>query len=183
MALTTTKPAVSAPRLMALGALSALLLTAACVSAPSGIAPATTLPPLSEAPARNGDYEWFLDHEDDEVQLFYGLANSDDIPLGLTCARGSGQINISTPDPHGHARQMTLTSGGQVSTYRATSRPAEVFDGYLISATTTPADPVMQAFAVHGWLAIAAKDRWVGLAGDDSTRQSASRFMADCKHQ
>lgn len=169
-------------RLPLMGVLSAVLLTAACATQGTNATSVAALPALNEPPARNGEYRWFFDREDDEVQLFYGLAQSDDIPLGLTCAKGSGQIRVSTPSEDNSRRQISLTSGGQVTHLPARAEAAEVFDGYDIIARTTPSDPVMQAFGVNGWLALAGKDGWIGLVGDSSSRNSAAQFMTGCKH-
>lgn len=171
----------SLSRLPIFGALSALVLTAACATQPGAGSYAAALPALTEPPARQGDYQWFFDREDDEFQLFYGMAQSDDIPLGLTCTRGSGQIRISTPSEDNSLRSLTLTSGGQVATYPARAHGAEVFDGYDIVSQTTPSDPVMQAFGLHGWMALAGKDGWIGLVGDGSSRDHASQFLSGCK--
>lgn len=168
-------------RLPISGALSALLLTAACATQPGTNASMASLPALTEPPARHGDYQWFFDREDDEYQLFYGMAQSDDIPLGLTCTSGSGRIKISTPSEDNARRTLSLTSGGQVATYPARVSEAVVFDGYDIISQTTTADPVMQTFALNGWMAMAGKDGWVGLVGDGSSRQLASQFMTGCK--
>lgn len=169
------------PRCAALGVLGTLALASAACSTLPTAAPAT-LPALSEAPARTGDYQWFYDRDDNEHQLFYGLANTDDIPFGLTCNHGSGQIRLTTPGEDRSINAISLTSAGQVGTYRARASSSEVFDGFDIIADTTPTDPVMQAFALSGWLAIAEKGQWVGLVGDSSSPQLASRFISGCKH-
>lgn len=167
-------------RLPVVGAVSALLLTAACATQP-GTVSKTSLAPLSEPPARHGSYNWFFDRDEGEYQLFYGMAESDDIPLGMTCVGGSGQIKISTPSEDNRSRNITLTSGGQIATYPARAHDAQVFDGYEIISQTTPADPVMQAFGQNGWMAIAGKDGWMSLVGDGSARDAARRFMSGCK--
>lgn len=171
----------SMSRLPIFAGLSVLLLTTACAPHTGTPSTAVTLTALSEPPARDGNYHWFLDNEDDEVRLFYGLEQSDDIPLGLSCTRGSNRITISTPGEDRNMRRLTLTSGGRIASYPARAEEATVFDGYDIVAQTTPADPVMEAFALNGWLAIASDGGWVGLVGVGSSRQSASRFMAACK--
>ena len=168
-------------RLPVFASLSLLLLTTACATYSGAPSSASGLTALNEPPPRNGNYRWFLDHEDDEVQLFYGLDQSDDIPLGLRCKRGTNRIIISTPSEDRNMRRMTLTSGGRMASYPARAQEATVFDGYDVVAQTTPSDPVMQAFGTNGWLAMAAPDGWVGLVGDRTSGASASRFMADCK--
>jgi len=168
-------------RLPLLGALSALLFTAACATQPGAVGSSATLTALTEPPARHQGYNWFFDQDEGEFQLFYGMAESDDIPLGMTCSSGSGRITISTPSEDNHARSLTLTSGGQMATYPARATEAQVFDGYNIVSQTTPADPVMQAFGQNGWMAVAGKDGWMSLVGDGSARELARRFMAGCK--
>ena len=72
--------------------LSGLLLGAsacATVETPAELAPAVV---SSGAPAPVADHDWFYHRDGEEARLAYGLAESDDLRLGLDCRQGSGRL-------------------------------------------------------------------------------------------
>lgn len=172
-------PRLPAHRLPALGACAGLVLLAACASLPSTTAPNMALP--AAAPAPQDDYDWHFERQPQTVQLAYGVANSDDIPFGLSCRPGSGQIQMTTPSLDAKLKTITLGTSEASQTYGARQEAAEMFDGYLLHAQTTPSDPVLLSFAKLGWLVIAHEGSWAGLSPQTATKTQGQDFLAACR--
>ncbi|WP_297800643.1 hypothetical protein [uncultured Brevundimonas sp.] len=163
----------------ALVATSALL--AACATGGTPLVAPDVAPPSAEPAPLNGDYSWFFGQEGDQLQLLYGVANSDDVPLSMACRSRSGQIEVSMASATAAPAIIHLASATQSRAYAAKAEEAGVFDGYILSAKTTPDDPVLQDLVAHGWLAMLDGNRWVGLRGDSELRDHTTRFLAGCK--
>lgn len=179
-----TRPFFAAPsppsmsrRVPALTACSGFVLLAACASLPA--APNMALP--SAAPAPMDDYDWHFERQPQTVQLAYGVANSDDIPLGFSCRPGSNQIQMSTPTLDAKTKSITLGTSETRQTYAARQEAAEMFDGYLLHAQTTANDPVLLSFAKLGWLVMAHEGRWAGLSPQSGTKTPVHDFLAACR--
>ena len=156
-----------------------LTLLSACASMPSG-APSTSLPlPTSATPLE--DYDWHYDVNADEVQLAYGLANSDDIPFGFSCRPGSGKVMLNSVSTNRETKTITVATADLMNTYRARQEEAVMFDGYLLEAETTTNDAVLASFANHGWMSILNDGAWVGLAPQSGTKVKTAEFIAACR--
>ena len=94
-----------AARLLAVASVTAM--AAACAS----VEPMTPAPtPVAGAPAPVPAYDWFYDAQDGEAQLVFGMQESDDVQMGLSCTAGSGKLDIwAVVDD---AREIHLESGG-----------------------------------------------------------------------
>lgn len=160
-------------RILPLGLL--VIGAAACASVEAPTPPAVT----SSAPRPVEGYDWHLSIDEPEARLAYGLAESDELRLGLTCARGSGRLELSAMRPAG-VREIHLESGGETERFPARSEPSELHEGVFLTAGTRTAEPVFQRFRKVGWLA-----DWQGTARETYVPHPASaadieRFFAFC---
>jgi len=155
-----------------------MTLVAACATTPSS---PTTLALPQEAPAPQRDYDWHFDVDGPEAQLVYGVANSDDIPFGMSCQKGSGQIQLSAPSLSPSARTITLATTETSRTYSARQEEAVMFDGFLLEAQTRTDDPLIVSFSKLGWLSIEENGLWVGLAPHATTKNKGRDFIAACQ--
>ena len=155
-----------------------MTLLAACATTPSAI---STLALPQGEPAPQQDYDWHFDTDGPEVQLVYGIANSDDIPFGLSCQKGSGQIQLRAPTLSRDARTITLATSETSRTYAAQQEEAPMFDGYMLEAQTRSDDPLIISFSKLGWLSIQENGAWVGLAPHATTKLKGRDFIASCQ--
>lgn len=162
-------------RLAAAAAVAAVSALGAC--APT-VAPMTT----SAAPLPVAGYDWFLNEDPDEPRLSYGLAQSDDVPLSLMCAPGSGKIGLSlAADRTPQRRAVTLESGGDTETFPARVEEAVIHDGVHLVATAPASHPVFQRFQRLGWLAVWNGDQRSMMAAQPGSEGRAARFLALCR--
>jgi hypothetical protein len=138
---------VTIARLLALGLVTGL--AGACASIDPS-APAS--PPLASAPAPVAGQDWFYHVDGGEARLAYGVEASDDLRLGLSCARGAGRLELSTHTQRA-ASDIHLESGGETERFPARSEPSELDDGVFLTAEAATAVPVFQRFRRVGWLA------------------------------
>ena len=163
-------------------------LTAAAFIAPIALvlalgACAPSLAPLnaSGAPLPVAGYDWFLNEDPAEPRLSYGLAESDDVPLSLMCAPGSGKIGLSlAADQTSDRRAIVLESGGDTETYPARVEAAEMHDGVHLVATAPASQPVFQRFRRLGWLAVWNGERRAMMAAQPGSEGRAARFLDLC---
>lgn len=116
---------------------------------PNGLAP----PAAAVAPAPVPDHDWFLSIHDGEARLAYGQEASDDLRLGLDCAKGSRQLMLSAMAPRGAAAELHLESGGETERFVAESEPSELDEGDFLTAGATTDQPVFLRFRNVGWIA------------------------------
>lgn len=162
--------------LLSLGGLSISLM--AC-------APTARLAPppgaSSGAPAPVAGYDWHLNEDPGEVSLSYGLAHSDDVPLDLSCAPGSGALQILQPVPHGHPAAISLESGGDTETYPATGEASELHEGLYLTASARTSDPVFKRFEDLGWLAAYGADYRTPFVAQPGSETRIARFFKLCR--
>lgn len=157
-------------------ALSAFTLTlAACATAPG-----TTVPAASATPAPVEGYDWFLHEDGDTARLAYGLAESDDLRLGLDCRKGSSRLDLSAVAPAGARPEIYIESGGDTARFTATSEPSEVNDGLFLSAEAATDIGVFQRFRRVGWLALWQGDERQAYAPHPGSADRVERFFAFC---
>lgn len=160
-------------------------LTAAAVAAVSAVgACAPTVAPLatSAGPLPVAGYDWFLNEDPDEPRLSYGLAQSDDVPLSLMCAPGSGKIGLSlAADRTPQRLAVTLESGGDTETFPARVEEAVIHDGVHLVATAPASHPVFQRFYRLGWLAVWNGDQRSMMAAQPGSEGRAARFLERCR--
>lgn len=161
---------------------TAWLIAAAAVAALGACAP--TVAPLSlsaeGAPRPVAGYDWFLNDDPDQPRLSYGLAQSDEVPLSLMCAPGSGKVGLALAADRPAGRAITLESGGETETYPARTEAAEMHDGVQLVASAPASDPVFQRFRRLGWLAVLEGEaRWM-MAAQPGSETRAARFLDLC---
>jgi len=161
-----------------LSLLGTLVLTSACASVES----------VSKAPARAAiaapqpvaGYDWHLTTDEGSARLAYGIAESDELKLGLDCAAGSSRVDITATAPTG-SRTLLLESGGETERFAAEGEPSELSDGDLLTASTAAEIPVFQRFRRLGWMA-----QWTGgdtretFVAHPGTQADIERFFALC---
>ncbi|MGA0544126.1 hypothetical protein ACO2Q1_02505 [Brevundimonas sp. VNH65] len=163
-------------RLAPLAALAAAsVLAAAC----STTTPAPTPPAASGAPMPVAGLDWHLTVDEPEAKLAYGIAESDELKLGLTCEKGSGRLEINAMRPAG-ARDLYLESGGETERFSARAEPSELHEGVFLSAQSRTSHPVFQRFRKVGWLADLQGDRRETYAPHAASAPDIERFFAFC---
>jgi len=164
-------------RLPTLLLLSGLALGAAACATPVP----ETAPGLvsSGSPQPVEGYDWFLHHDGDEARLAYGLAESDDLRIGLDCRRGSGRLALSAPAQDGE-KQIYLESGGETERFPAASEPSQLHEGVFLTAEAEADAPVFLRFRRLGWLAMWRGDERQTYAPHRQSADGIERFFAFC---
>lgn len=164
------------------GAAALALTLSACAAGapppPATLSPGT--PPLS-APAPIPGYDWFLmDDDDSEISLAYGLAESDDVPLSLSCRRGAGEIELMQDAGLDAPPEIHLESGGETERFAAVGLPSELTGGVLMTGMADVDEPVLQRFRRTGWLAVWAEGLRKPYAAHPGSETRVSRFFDLC---
>ncbi|GAW40594.1 hypothetical protein SH203_00993 [Brevundimonas sp. SH203] len=159
------------PSLMALSAL------AACAT--HSPAPSAEMTTAAGAPAAAAGLDWFMNRDGQEASLAYGVANSDEMKLSLLCRAGSGALEITAASEK-PARQIHLESGGDTERYAATSEPAVVHEGELLTARAKASDPVFLRFRRLGWIAAWADDERQFYVAHPAAKAGVEQFFAVC---
>ena len=166
-------------RATALLVLSGLALgAAACASVEP---PAAALPPPpGPGPAPVETQDWFYSADDDAARLAYGVAESDDLKIGLDCRRGSGRLELVTIAEQGAKAEILVESGGETGRFAAGSEPSQLNDGVILTAEASAAEPVFQRFRRVGWLALWRDGEREAYAPHPPSRPDIERFFAFC---
>ena len=163
-------------RMGAISALAALGLAACSTTAPSvdgGVS--------SGAPLPNAGYDWYLNSDDTEISLSYGLAETDDVPMDLSCEAGSKRLTLLLNVEKGHPLRIDLESGGETETYHATGEAAPLSNGVDLTATAPSTDPVFLRFRQLGWLAVSSGSSRRPLVATPATLPLVERFFQICE--
>lgn len=166
-------------RLPVLIAASGLTLTLAACNA-TGAAPASLETASSGSPAPVEHYDWFFHESGAEARLAYGLEESDDLRIGLDCAKGAGRVSLSAVAPTGAAHEIHLESGGDTERFPADAEPSEINDGLFLSAEARTSEPVFQRFRRVGWLAVWEGGERHAYASHPGSADRIERFFAFC---
>jgi hypothetical protein len=167
-------------RVPALLLLSGLALgAAACTTTETTVGPIAETP-LASSPQPVEGYDWFYHVDADEARLAYGLAESDDLRLGMDCRRGAGRLELSATSADAGAKDIHVESGGETERFPAASEPSEVHDGVFLTAQADVDAPVFQRFRRVGWLALWQGDTREAYAPHPASRDNIERFFAFC---
>jgi len=168
------------PRSILILSLAGLTL-AACSTAPKTASLAEGAA-SSGAPAAIAGYDWFYnaDRGADELSLSYGVAESDDVPMDLSCRPGTGALTLLRPVAHGMPERIMLESGGDTETYPAEAEPSPLHDGVFLTASAKTADPVFKRFRRVGWLAVLDGDARQMMAPHPGSSARVEQFFAAC---
>jgi hypothetical protein len=163
----------AAPLLAFAGLAMSLAACATGTPAPLPAAP-------SSAPAPVENHDWFFSRDANQAALAYGLAESDDVWLGLSCLRGGGRLEMHRPVEAGHPASISLESGGDTEIYPAAAEPSGLHDGDILIAAASTADPVFQRFRRVGWLAVYGADYRLPMVPHPQSAPGIERFFTFC---
>ena len=166
-------------RAPALIVLSSLALGAgACATVETPVEPAPAVSPGTPAPV--ADHDWFYHRDGEEARLVYGLAESDDLRLGLDCSQGSGRLALSAVGGPDAKPEIHVEAGGETERFPARSEPSELHDGVFLTAEAAADAPVFQRFRRIGWLALWQDGERQAYAPHPESVPNIERFFAFC---
>lgn len=163
------------PVLFAVAGLTLGVAACATVETPPVLKDASAPQPLER-------YDWIYFADGDEASLAYGVDETDDVWLDLSCRRGSGQVmlgrSVSDAEPH----VIALESGGDTERYQARFEPAhpEHDDGGYLISEAAASDPVFLRFRSTGWLALYGDDYRTPMVAHPGSEARIERFFAFC---
>lgn len=158
-------------------ALTLALTASACATHERGAPPRIE---AGGAPAPVEGYDWFLHTDEAVARLAYGLAESDDLQLGLACERASRQLVLSANAPPGATAEFYLESGGDTERFPAQSEPSPLHDGVFLTAGTPADAPVFQRFRRLGWVALWQGEDRRTFVPQPGSAANIERFFAFC---
>lgn len=164
-----------APTLIFLSGLALGATACATVEAPP---PAAMASPAAPAPVDGHD--WFFHRADDEARLVYGLAESDDLRLGLECREGAGRLILSASGGPDAKAEIQVEAGGETERFPARSEPSGLHDGVFLTAEAAASAPVFQRFRRIGWIALWQDGRRQAYAPHPESTPNIERFFAFC---
>jgi hypothetical protein len=170
---------VSGATTLFLAAGAVALSVAGCASVKPDAAPAEI---TASGPAPVSGYDWFFNEDDHtrEVSLSYGVAESDQVVLGLHCTRGDGESTLVRSVPNGWPARILLESGGDTETYAAQAEEDPVQDGQFLTAKAKTSDPVFKRFRRLGWLAVLDDQNRTMMAPHAGSATRVEAYFAAC---
>lgn len=160
----------------------ALTLMAALGLAACSTTTVPTVPPaFSGAPLPIAGYDWHLNGDPDEISLSYGMAETDDVPLDLSCQAGGQALTLLLNIEKGQPQRIQLESGGETETYRATAELSPLSDSVDLTALAPMSDPVFKRFRQVGWLAVHMGDERRPLVATTAARPQVEKFFELCE--
>ncbi|GLS00451.1 hypothetical protein GCM10007859_04570 [Brevundimonas denitrificans] len=166
-----------APVLIILTGLALGAAACATVETPAEPGPAVV---SSSAPAPVAGHDWFYHRDGQEARLVYGLAESDDLRLGLDCHEGSGRLALSAVGGPDARPEIHLEAGGETERFAARSEPSELHEGVFLTAEAAADAPVFQRFRRLGWLALWLDGERQAYAPHPESAPNIERFFAFC---
>lgn len=160
--------------------LSGLLLGAsACASVEAPVEPAPAVA-SSGAPTPVADHDWFYHRDGEEARLVYGLAESDDLRLGLDCRQDSGRLALSAVGGPDAKPEIYIEAGGETERFTAQSEPSELHEGVFLTAEADADAAVFQRFRRVGWLALWVDGERQAYAPHPESAPNIERFFVFC---
>lgn len=156
-----------------------VLSLAACATVENPVGP-PPVPVPAGAPTPVADHDWFYHRDGEMARLAYGLAESDDLRLGLDCDRGSGRLTLSATGEQGTKPEIRLEAGGETGLFPARSEPSELHEGIFLTAETMTDAPVFQQFRRIGWIALWQDGERSAYAAHPESGSGIERFFAFC---
>ncbi|WP_439476881.1 hypothetical protein [Brevundimonas sp.] len=166
-----------APALIVLTVLALSAAACATVETPVEPAPAGA---SSGSPAPVADHDWFYHRDGGEARLVYGLAESDDLRLGLDCGQGSGRLTLSAVAGPDARPEIHVEAGGETERFAARSEPSELHEGVFLTAEAGTDALVFQRFRRVGWIALWLDGERQGYAPHPESAPNIERFFAFC---
>lgn len=163
--------------LIAVAALGLLAGGCATQGSPTPLPPAgATVAAPDPIPGR----DWHLVQHAGQSSLAFGVAESDDLDLGLTCDDGSGRVTLFREAAPGEPSEFQLESGGQEQHFDAEGDPSPLTDGLSLHAEADARTLVFQRFGELGWLALQARGERHSLAAHPGSEGRIARFFSAC---
>ena len=126
----------------------------------------------SDASTMSGDMGWHLSHEPGMAKLAYGMANSDQLALMMTCERGQARAAV-----YGDVKPV----GARLLRASMTSSEIDPLDGDLgADALIATRSPVLQDLARHGTLTVEGEAGAFELNASSDERRLIGEFIAYC---
>lgn len=132
---------------------------------------------LQTAPAEAGDggaapMGWHLSHEGSTAKLAYGVANSDQLALMMTCEPGQGQAAVYGDVQPDSPRLLKASM---------TSTAIDPLSGDLADEARIPVrDPALLQLVRRGELEVKGETGHFELTADDEERRLVRAFIAYC---
>lgn len=126
------------------------------------------------------DHDWFYHRDGEEARLAYGLAESDDLRLGLDCRQGSGRLALSAVGGPDAKPEIHVEAGGETERFAARSEPSQLHEGVFLTAEAAADAPVFQRFRRAGWLALWRNGERQAYAPHPESAPNIERFFAFC---
>lgn len=113
---------------------------------------------------------WHVNYDDHVARLFYGVANSDQLAVMMSCRVGNGEIVTM-----GAVQPIAARSSG------STDADIDPLSGELIEMRAMSAhDPAMVRLVRSGRLGVEDEDSKFDLSATPVERQVIRRFLDDC---
>ncbi|NJC39784.1 hypothetical protein GGQ87_000042 [Brevundimonas alba] len=167
-----------APAMLLLSGLA--LAASACTTVEPTPAPLPVTGGSSGAPQPVAGYDWFFHADEENARLAYGLAESDDLKLGMECARSTGRLLLNAMAEKGAKAEIHVESGGETERFPAEAEPSQLNEGVFLSAEASAAEPVFQRFRRVGWLAQWRDGQREAYAPHPESADGIERFFAFC---
>jgi hypothetical protein len=161
-------------------ALAVLALTTSACATAAPDAPTTPPTASSGSPAPVEGYDWFFHTDADAARLAYGLAESDDLRLGLDCTRASGRLSLSGVAENAAKPEFHIESGGETERFPAAAEPSQLNGGVFLTAEAPADAPVFRRFRQVGWLALWQDGERQAYAPHPASAPNIERFFAFC---
>lgn len=152
-------------------------LTAATLLGHEGAA-AQAAEPAFQA-AATGDLGWHLSHEGDRAKLAYGLANSDQILVMLSCAPGQDRVDVfGLAAPEGERVVLTSTAGPSA----LNAEPAiDPLSGQpAVETTLMLGATAFRGFRDSGRLTLVSDGEAIEIDAQPEERADVEAFFAHC---
>ncbi|HEY9219865.1 MAG TPA: hypothetical protein VIO94_17590 [Phenylobacterium sp.] len=164
----------------------------------TAIAAAAVLSLAGAAQAQDEVSRWFGQVTKTDAFLTFGLPDSDEVELSLSCTRKTGQIRIFFPvetrladrlrgstwlDKVGRPApwpvSVTVASGAQSTTVRGQADANEMSGGSSVTVELSERAPVLQEFAKTGALRLSAVGETV--ASPNAPKGEARKLVRSCR--
>lgn len=159
--------------------LSLALSAGACATVETPVVP-TPAAITSGQPTPVANHDWFYHRDGTAARLVYGLAESDDLRLGLDCSEGSGRLALSAVAGPNAKPEIHVEAGGETERFAAQSEPSQLHDGVFLTAEAAANTPVFQRFRRVGWLALWQDGERQAYAPHPESAPNIERFFAFC---
>ena len=149
-----------------------------------GLATALTLAACAhEAPQGAQPMSWSLNHTESEgAKLAYGVPQTDQVLVMMTCQMNSGRVEVSMTAPQERARgRIGLASRGERLELAAEVAPSPMGDLAVVMAQTDAAQAALDRFAHSGDLTVSGQGRAVKAVARGEDRAKVADFFGACR--